>query len=175
MEQNEKKYWYVAYTISRHEKKVAEKLTLMGIECFVATQEEVHLYGTRKKKVQRVVLPMTVFVHGTYKERLDALQLPSITHYLMYPGEKRIATIPDKQMEQFKFMLDNSETNIELTDFPLEPGTIVTIIKGPLTGLQGELIQVNNSSRIIIRIDLLGCAGVEIPLSFVRTHSRSEI
>ena len=178
MEQSEQKYWYVAYTLSRHEKKVAEKLRSIGIDCFVATQEEVHQYGSHRRKIQKVVLPMTVFVHGTNKERLEALQLPSVTHYLMNPGEKRIATIPDKQMEQFKFMLDYSESSVELTDYPLEPGILVTIIKGPLAGLQGELVQINQTSRLIIRIDLLGCAGIEIPSNFVepvRTHSKNEI
>ena len=176
MEQNEKKYWFVAYTLSRHEKKVAEKLNSMGIECFVATQEEIRQYGSHRKKIQKVILPMTVFIHGTNKERIEALKQPYVTHYLMIPGEKKIATIPDKQMEQFKFMLDYSDSNVELANAPLEPGIWVTIIKGPLTGLKGELIQVNQTTRLILRINILGCAGVEIPSNYVvpiKTHLRS--
>ncbi|WP_390940589.1 UpxY family transcription antiterminator [Phocaeicola abscessus] len=164
---NPKRRWYVAYTLSRHEKSVAEKLKLMGIECYVPVQEEIRSYKGGRKKIQRVVLPMTIFIHGTNKERLEALQLPSVTHYLMAIGQHRIATIPSDQMDRFRFMLDYSDTTIEKLNAPLTPGMMITVIKGPLTGLQGELIRINHTSKVIVRIDLLGCVGTEIPAGFV--------
>lgn len=162
-----KRSWYVAYTLSRHEKKVAEKLKLMGIECYVPIQEDIRHYQNRKKKIQRVVLPMTVFIHGTNKERLKALQLPSITHYLMAIGKHEAATVPDDQMERFRFMLDYSDSAVEIENTPLQPGMQIKVIKGPLTGLKGELISINKTSKVIVRIDLLGAISTEIPIGFV--------
>ncbi|MCE2615860.1 UpxY family transcription antiterminator [Phocaeicola oris] len=164
-----KRYWYVAYTLSRHEKKVAEKLKLMGIDCYLPIQEEIQQYQNRKKKIQRVVLPMTIFIHGTSKERLEALQLPSITHYLMEIGKHKAATVPDDQMERFRFMLDYSDATVEIENASLQPGMQVRVIKGPLTGLEGELININKTSKVIVRIDLLGAISTEIPISFVES------
>ena len=110
---------------------------------------------------------MTIFIHGTNKERLAALQLPSVTHYLMAIGQHRVATIPSDQMDRFRFMLDYSNTAIEKLNTPLTPGMMITVIKGPLAGLQGELIRVNRTSKVVVRIDWLGCVGTEIPVGFV--------
>ncbi|MGP1435495.1 MAG: UpxY family transcription antiterminator [Phocaeicola sp.] len=162
-----KRYWYVAYTLSRHEKKVAEKLKLMGIDCYLPIQEEIRQYQNRKKKIQRVVLPMTIFIHGTNKERLEALQLPSITHYFMEIGKHKVATVPDDQMERFRFMLDYSDSTVEIENAPLQPGMRIRVIKGSLAGLEGELININKTSKVIVRIDLLGAVSTEIPIGFV--------
>ena len=59
------KKWYVAYVLSRHEKKTAERLTKMGIENFLPVQEEIRQWAHRRQKVTRVVIPMMIFVHAT--------------------------------------------------------------------------------------------------------------
>ena len=40
-------------------------------------------------------------------------------------------------------------------------------IKGPLAGREGELITVNGKSKVAVRLDLLGCAHVYVPIGFV--------
>lgn len=45
------------------EKKVGERLSKLGIENYVLTQMEMHQWSDRKKKIERVVMPMVVFVH----------------------------------------------------------------------------------------------------------------
>ena len=55
------KKWYVAYVLSRHEKKTAERLTKMGIENFLPVQEEIRQWAHRRQKVTRVVIPMMIF------------------------------------------------------------------------------------------------------------------
>ena len=96
--QQEERKWYVAYVHLFHERKTAEKLTAMGIECFVPIREEIHQWSQRKKKVQRVLIPQMIFIHATQKERIEALNLSSISHYMVLRGEHTPAIIPDKQM-----------------------------------------------------------------------------
>ena len=67
------KKWYVAYVLSRHEKKTAERLTKMGIENFLPVQEEIRQWAHRRQKVTRVVIPMMIFVHATPQERAEVL------------------------------------------------------------------------------------------------------
>ena len=43
------------------------------------------------------------------------------------------------------------------------------VVKGPLKGLEGELVEVDGKAKVVVRLDLLGCAGVDMP---VRVLSR---
>ncbi|MBR5541641.1 MAG: UpxY family transcription antiterminator [Bacteroides sp.] len=161
--------WYVAYVRLFHERKTAENLATMGIESFVPVREEIHQWSQRKKKIMRVLIPQMIFIHATPKERMDALTLPAISHYMVLRGEHVPAVIPDRQMEQFMFMVDYSDETIEMFVTPLEPGQTVKVIKGPLTGLEGELIEVEGKSKVVVRLDLLGCAGVDMPVGYVES------
>lgn len=57
------KRWLVAIVRICHEKKTGERLTKMGIENFLPIQQEVHQWSDRRKIVDRVLLPMMIFVH----------------------------------------------------------------------------------------------------------------
>ena len=165
--QPEERKWYVAYVRLFHERKTAEKLAAMGIESFVPVREEIPQWSQRKKKVMRVLIPQMIFIHATPKERLEALTLASISHYMVLRGEHTPAVIPDRQMQQFMFMVDYSEESIEMYNSPLQPGQSIKVIKGPLAGMEGELMEIEGKSKVIVRLDLLGCAGVDMPIGFV--------
>ena len=165
--QPEERKWYVAYVRLFHERKTAEKLAVMGIESFVPVREEIHQWSQRKKKVMRVLIPQMIFIHANPKERLEALTLASISHYMVLRGEHTPAVIPDRQMQQFMFMVDYSEETIEMYNSPLQPGQSIKVIKGPLAGMEGELMEIEGKSKVIVRLDLLGCAGVDMPIGFV--------
>lgn len=169
----EERKWYVAYVRLFHERKTAEKLAAMGIESFVPVREEIHQWSQRKKKVMRVLIPQMIFIRATQKERMEALTLSSISHYLVLKGEHTPAIIPDRQMEQFMFMVDYSENTIEMYNSPLEPGQHIKVIKGPLAGLEGELLEIEGKSKVVVRLDILGCAGVDMPVGFVEAFPYS--
>ena len=108
------KSWLAAYVRLHHEKKTRDRLTAMGIECFLPIQEEIHQWSDRRKKVERVVIPMMIFVRVSDEERGLPLTLSAISRYMVLRGESVPAVIPDRQMEKFKFMLDYSEEPGEL-------------------------------------------------------------
>ena len=39
--------------------------------------------------------------------------------------------------------------------------------KGPLSGLVGELVTVGGKSKIAVRLNMLGCACVDMPIGYV--------
>ena len=169
----EERKWYVAYVRLFHERKTAERLAAMGIESFVPVREEIHQWSQRKKKVMRVLIPQMIFIHATQKERMEALTLASISHYMVLRGEHTPAVIPDRQMRQFMFMVDYSTETIEMFTSPLEPGQSIKVIKGPLSGIEGELIEIDGKSKVVVRLDLLGCAGVDMPIGYVEALPRA--
>lgn len=163
----EERKWYAAYTRLFHERKTAENLKAMGIESFVPVRDEIHQWSQRKKKVTRVLIPQMVFIRANQEERMRALTLSSISRYMVLRGEHTPAVIPDEQMKQFMFMVDYSEETIEMFVTPLAPGQQVKVIKGPLAGMKGELVEIDGKSKVVVRLDLLGCAGVDMPVGFV--------
>lgn len=141
----------------------------MGIESFLPIQEETHQWKDRKKKVERILIPMMIFVRVTVLQRSLALTLSAISRYMVSRGEHTPAVIPDNQMECFRFMLDYSDEAIEMSTSPLAPGHKVRVIKGPLKGLEGELVTIDGKSQVAVRVEMLGCAHVNMPVGFVES------
>lgn len=159
--------WLVAYVQSCLEKKTGERLTAMGIESYLPVQSEIHQWSDRRKKVDRLVIPMMIFVHVTRQERSLPLTLQAVSRYMVLRGESNPAIIPEEQMKRFRFMLDYSPETVEVCSSPLATGDVVKVIKGPLTGLVGELVTINGKSKVAVRLDMLGCAHVDMPIGFV--------
>ena len=155
------KSWLAAYVRLYHEKKTRDRLTAMGIESFLPVQEEIHQWSDRRKKIERVVIPMMIFVHVDPAERAEVLTLSSVSRYMVLRGQSTPAVIPDEQMERFRFML-------------LAPGEQVRVIKGPLAGLEGELVTIDGKSKVAVRLDMLGCAHVDMPVGFVERVGKME-
>ena len=86
---------------------------MLHVEHFLPIQEVVRQWSDRKKKIKQVVIPMLIFICTDEKGRIELLQnFPSLTGCLIDPATRRPAIIRDKEMEQFKFMLDYSEETV---------------------------------------------------------------
>lgn len=162
-----RRQWLVAYVQSCLEKKTAERLKAMGVEYYLPIQSEIRQWSDRRKKVDRLVIPMMIFVHVTPQERPLPLTLQAISRYMVLRGESRPAVIPEEQMERFRFMLDYSPEAVEICSTPLAAGDAVKVIKGPLAGLEGELVMIGGKSKVAVRLDMLGCAHVDMPIGYV--------
>jgi transcriptional antiterminator NusG len=108
-----------------------------------------------------------VFVHADLKERKEVLSFSTVSRYMVMRGESSPTIIPDEQMARFRFMLDYSEEAICMNSAPLSRGEKVRVVKGPLTGLVGELVTVDGRSKIAVRLNILGCACVDMPRGYV--------
>jgi len=166
-DKTEERKWFIAYVRMHHERKAAQKLDDMGIECFVPMREEIHQWSQRKKKVTVVLTPQMIFIHATVEERMRALTLSSISRYLVLRGEHQPAVVPDDQMERFMFMVDYSEESVFAMTDSLVSGQKVKVIKGPLAGLEGEFVEMNGQSKVVVRLDILGCFGTNMPAGYV--------
>ena len=98
---------------------------------------------------------------------MEVLSFSTVSRYMVMRGESTPAVIPDEQMARFRFMLDYSEESISMNSAPLARGEKVRVIKGPLTGLVGELVHVDGKSKIAVRLNMLGCACVDMPVGYV--------
>lgn len=167
--------WYVAIVRSRAEKIAAEQLRATGIDTYIATQEELHVWKNgRRKNVLRVVIPSIVFVRCTEARRREIVTMPCIQRFMVNrsasSGTLRspLAIIPPMQMQRLMFMLGHAESPVQFTPTAYRAGDAVRVIRGQLRGLQGQILQDAEGAHILaIGLDLLGGATVHIDPSDV--------
>ena len=93
-----------------------------------------------------------------------------VSEYLNKVGIENFVPVQKEihdQMARFRFMLDYSDETICMNSSPLARGEKVQVIKGPLQGLVGELVNVDGKSKIAVRLNMLGCACVDMPIGYV--------
>ena len=157
------KRWYAALVQMNCEKKLAQFLHKSDIEYYLPVQNEIHRWSDRKKKVERIVIPMIVFVHVNDTSFKDILRLSYVYKILSYPGSSRPAVIPQQQIDVLKFMLNNAEAGVSFSQEKLLTGQDVEIIRGPLKGLKGKLTETpDNCHKLVVDIECIGYASVNV-------------
>ena len=166
------KRWIAVLVQVNCEKRTATRLRKEGYETYIPTQQEVHQWSDRKKKVDRLIMPMVVFVKASLREE-EWLRNQSFIHRLLaLPGsdedKKRFATpIPDNQIERLKFLLENADSEVTIVS-NFKVGDSVRVISGPLNGLEGVVSEIDEKSSVVgVRIDGLGYACVKIAKNYL--------
>ena len=160
------KRWIAVLVQVNCEKKTATRLGKVGYETYIPIQQEVRQWSDRKKKVDRLIMPMVVFVRATVREEEWLRDQSYIYKLLALPGsdedKRKFATaIPDYQIERLRFLLKNAETDVVFEN-KFKIGDAVRVISGPLKGLEGSITSEKGKSKFFISIDFLGCASVEV-------------
>ena len=155
--------WYVAYVKSCQEKKVAEALTEKGEECFLPVQHVRKQWSDRIKWVDELVIRGLVFIHTTPSQRIPLMQeIYGIYAYMTDGGTYHPVEIPQDQMDTFMFMLSKSKAPISVMREPLKKGEKIVVVKGPLMGLEGEMVDFKNRHHIVVRLGVLGSVLAEV-------------
>ena len=82
--------------------------------------------------------------------------------FLVDHGTRSLLEVPDKQMEAFiRVMTEYPDAPIT-TDFPIQKGTRVRVIRGPLKGIEGEVEESPNGVQLIVAIQSLICTRITI-------------
>lgn len=76
--------------------------------------------------------------------------------------------VPDKQMEDFMFVMDLNPDGVSLDSEILTVGHKVKVIKGELSGIEGEVAIEANKTYVVIRIKDLLTASVKVPKSYLK-------
>lgn len=166
-----KSYWFVAIVNHNSEKQSSEKLDKMGVINYLPTQKEIRVWRNgRKSKVDRIVIPSTIFIYCTEQRRREIVGLPFIFRFMTNKAgsikdstNKPLAIIPDNEIERLKFMLGQSDIPVEITDKPFKAGDKVRVIRGNLAGLEGEVMSMKDAkSELIVALNIFGCAKLSI-------------
>ena len=160
--------WYVANTC-RQEKKIKQRLDSMGIENFIPFQQIARKIHGVDKLIEVPVIPNLVFIHTTFKSCMSLIQEYAFDmRYLRDRETGNFLIVPDKQMNDFMFLLDFSKEMVEVVNENLKKGDKVRVIKGDFAGIEGELIRVKGHKRVVVRLEgVVSLATAYIPGSFL--------
>ena len=144
-------HWYVACTVARHEKRVADLLQSRGLPFSLPLYEAVHRWKDRRAIVHLPLFPGYVFVHVALSNRLNVLTIPGVLRFVSFNG--RPAPLPDWELEAIHTAL-SARLSAEPHPY-LKVGQRVRIKAGPLTGTEGILVRKRNRFRLVLSVDMI--------------------
>ena len=163
------KQWFVAKTRANQERAIKERLEAMNIETYLPTRMEIRQRRDRRKKIEVVLIPNTLFI---YTDKNTALSLPNhhgfLVKYMIDFMTRTLLVVPEKQMQNFIFLMDLSDDNIQIDNNLLfEKGDKIRVIKGPFAGVEGELIRVEGKKKVLVRLENIIACSMEVPSSYL--------
>ncbi|MCQ2093738.1 MAG: UpxY family transcription antiterminator [Bacteroidaceae bacterium] len=153
--------WYILCTLMHHEKKVAEKLQNAGFEVYLPAHKVRRKWSDRIKVIDELVITRVVFVRCEDRERKDTF-VDSGCFYMMDRASRKVAVVPDRQLDAFRQVVCQTEFKVEFFDRQLKPGMKVRINNSIFDDIDAEVSVVEGKERVFVRIDMLGCAVVEV-------------
>jgi len=172
-----KKNWYVIYTRSNCEKKVAAILTKRDIVHYCPLNRVVRKWADRQKVLYEPLFCSYVFVNVTEQELYLVKQASSdIVNFVYWLG--RPAVVKDVEIENIRLFL-SEYSNVSLEKTVVNVGDTVRILSGPLMDRQGNIQSVENNRvklllpslgyAIIAKTDISNVEIVDLPFR-VRQH-----
>lgn len=146
--------WYALYTRPRHEKKVAAQLASKGIDHFLPLWQTRHRWSDRWKEVALPLFPNYLFVRlnlENIRQYVAVLRTPGVVHLVRFNG--RVEAVPDEEIENVQRICESS---LPYDPFPyLREGRLVEIVRGPLKGLRGWVVQREGEFRVVVSVHIL--------------------
>ena len=149
--------WYAARTRYGQELKVRERLAREGVEHFIPVRAD-----------GRPAVTNLVFLKTTKQEALDLANMGVIpVKYIVDCATRTLLVVPDKQMEDFRRVMDLSLTEGGLVDKPLALGDRVRVTKGALRGVEGHVLELNGRYYVVVSLLDSLFAKARIPRSWL--------
>jgi transcriptional antiterminator RfaH len=148
------KGWYVIYTKSRFEKKIAQNLDAQNFRIYLPFNITTSQWSDRKKKVEKPLFSSYVFVYlETIKDYFKALAVDGVVLFIKFGG--RLVRVLDEEINRIKIFL-SQYSEVELKGIQeLNIGERKIIESGPFESYPCEILKINNKQKICVRIDSL--------------------
>lgn len=145
--------WYAVYNIVRHEKTACMRVADKRIETFLPLRKVLSRWKDRNKIVHIPLFPGYFFIYicPSSQDQLAVLTTPGVVKILGNGGN--LFPIPSNQITAIQTLLT---TNLEFQPDEYDlTGREAIVIRGPLNGILGKVIERRGKHRLIISIDLI--------------------
>lgn len=143
--------WFVLYTKSNNEIKVAERLTKLNIEVFCPIINTERKWSDRIKVIQVPLFKSFCFVNLEEKDRAKVFEVPGVVRYLFWLSKPAI--VLQKEIDTIKSLLNSFDHKlITKEDFIINE--CVVINSGVFEGKEALVLSQKGKS-ITVRIESL--------------------
>jgi transcription antitermination factor NusG len=143
--------WYAIHTRSRHEKVVRDQFAAKQIDHLLPLHHKRSKWKDRIKMVEVPLFGGYIFAHFALIEKLQVLQTVGVVRVVGINGMAE--PIPEEQIETIRKMVNH---DLPYDPYPyLQEGMLVRVVRGPLQGAEGILVEKKKNYRFVISIDLI--------------------
>jgi len=143
--------WYAFIVRARHEKVVQQVLLEKGFETFLPLSVRRHCYGRRARDFRVPLFPGYLFCKIHPARMMPVLSTPSVVQVVGI-GRAPVA-IEEKEVESLRIA---SQAPVELKPHPyLNVGKAARVIHGPLAGVEGIVVEMKKSFRLVLSVTML--------------------
>jgi transcription antitermination factor NusG len=144
-------HWYALQIRPQREQAVLEALIFRGILTFWPSYRE----KRGQRFIRRSLFPGYVFCRLDLDSR-DHLVV-SVPNVIRIVGtEKQPTPIPDHEIEAVRLVSNAPSARPERLGPDVKVGETVTVKRGPLKGIEGQVVYLKNATRILVSVELLG-------------------
>lgn len=161
--------WYVVKLRPRQEKAMAWDLVNSGVEYYLPMYTKV-VRRRDNNKPRKSVLPL---FPGYISVAMD----PARRHEL-FKGNRIVNIIEIRHQKRFMKQLSQVYLSLEL-GVEIEPleefseGELVEVFRGPLRGVRGEIVRIQNSDKLVLSVEGLGRAAINVDSKLVKSVAES--
>jgi len=154
--------WYALYTRSRHEKKVAANLEEKRVEVFLPLRSVLSRWKDRRKEVQLPLFSGYLFVRIPREQRLPVLQTSGVVRFV--GNGDGLDPVPEDQIISIQRLM---ESGLRYDPYPyLREGMQVRVVRGPLKGVEGILIDKRKRHLLVLSVDMIQqSAALQVDIS----------
>jgi len=142
--------WFVIYTKSRQEKKVALELEKMGITVYCPMINQIRQWSDRKKKIEVPLISSYVFVQLKERDRETVFEVSGIVRYVYWL--EKPAIVRDEEIAVMKAWL--SAQTVEAKVEGLRRGDRMKVSSGVFEGKEGFVEEISKNRVLLLLPDL---------------------
>jgi transcription antitermination factor NusG len=143
--------WYAVYTRSNCEFKVSRHLSTRGLVEFLPVYKSRRQWSDRSRELDLPLFAGYVFCRFDPHRAVPVVSTPGVVRVI---GSGRTAVpIADAEIDAIRAICTSG---VRAQPWPfLEVGRRVAIVNGPLTGIEGIVVELKNQFRLVVSVSLL--------------------
>ncbi|WP_073581958.1 UpxY family transcription antiterminator [Vibrio quintilis] len=146
-----------------------QRLTEKHFKTFLPTNSVTRHWSDRKKVIQEPLFKSYLFVRSEINTLHQIKTIAGFAYFLQFGGYP--VTISENQIRQIQKVTDHYSDTTSIAS-KLIQGDSVTITKGPLKAMTGELIEFQGKKKVAIEVSQLNQSMlVSLPLSCIAKQS----
>ena len=168
--------WYALSVKHQHEQPVRAALEYKGFEALVPTYRARKHWSDRTKELNLPLFAGYVFCRFSLDQRITILDTPSVSRLVGFGGSPMPVAA-----EEIAALQKAMSAGAPMRPWPqMQPGDRVRVERGPLRGIEGQLVKDDGGFQLLISVELLQRrvavrveADVVVPLGPTHTFTQA--